>query len=119
MYTCIYEAFVQYYNCFHADHVSACCPSGMEVNTPDGIMKVLLVACVDLPAQAKLLNMKQYNGAFGCYACEDKGVPRHGCRTARDWPPRSPLRTHDTVFSNAGEATRLGSAVSQLCICTL
>ena len=36
---------------------------------------VLLLFCVDLPVQAKFLNMKQYNGACGCHACEDKGVP--------------------------------------------
>lgn len=28
----------------------------------------------------------QYNGAYGCHACEDEGVPRSGCFTAPDWP---------------------------------
>ena len=104
-------------NCYHTEHILTCCPLGIEVNTPDGIMTaraVLLLVCVDLPAQAKLLNMKQYNGVYGCHVCEDKGVPRHGCPIARDWPcvtPRSALRTHETVLRNAGEATRCGSAV--------
>ena len=76
---------------------------------------VLLLFCVDLPAQANPLNMKQYNGEYGCHACEDKGVPRRGCPTARDWPcvtPRSPLRTHQSVISNAQEATHGNSVVS-------
>lgn len=95
----------------------SCCPLGIEVNTPDGLMTahaVLLLVCVDLPAQAKLLNMKQYNGAYGCHACEDEGVPRSGCPTARDWPcitPQSPLRTHESVISDASEATRCSRAV--------
>ena len=80
---------------------------------------VLLLVCVDLPAQTKLLNMKQYNGAYGCHACEYEGVPRYGCPIAQDWPcitPRSPLRTHETVITNAGEATRGGSAVIKMII---
>ena len=78
---------------------------------------VLLLVSVDLPAQAKLLNMKQYNGAYGCHACEDEGVPQSECPTSRDWPcitPRSPLRTHELVIRNASEATRCSSVVRQL-----
>ena len=55
----------------------------------------------------------QYNGAYGCHACED-GVPQSGCFTAPDWPcitPQSPLRTHESVIGNASEATRCGRVV--------
>ena len=101
---------------YYPKHIFTCYSLGIKVNTPDGKLTahaVLLLVSVDLPAQAKLLNMKQYNGAYGCHVCED-GVSRHGCPTARDWPcvtPRSPLRTHESVTSNAREATQDGSAV--------
>ena len=75
----------------------------------------LLLVCVDLPAQVKFMNMKQYNRAYGCHACEDEAVPpRSGCQTAGDWPcitPRSPLRTHESVMSDASEATQCSKAV--------
>ena len=115
--TCTCIVYVYMFRCriivFSAYH-----PLGIEVNTPEGGMSahaVLLLVCVDLPAQAKLLNMKQYNRAYGCHACEDKGVPRCGCPTARDWPcviPRSPSSTHQSVISNAQEATHGNSVVS-------
>ena len=50
--------------------------------------RAVLLVSVDSPAQAKLLNMKQYNGAYGCHACED-GVPRSGCPTAHDYSMKS------------------------------
>ena len=47
----------------HLKIMPICCyPVGIEVNTPDGIMTAhAVLVCVDLPAQAKLLNMKQYS----------------------------------------------------------
>ena len=87
--------------------------AGIEVTTPEGVMTAhapLLLVCVDLSAKAKLLNMKQYNRAYGCHVCEDEGV---SCCTARDWPCVSPrrLRSLQTVVTNACEATRSGKAV--------
>ena len=62
---------------------------GIEVNTPDGVMKahaIILICSIDLPAQAKVLNMKQYNGKFACPMCEDEGVPRPRAPMIRNWP---------------------------------
>ena len=90
---------------------------GIDVNTPDGVMKahaIILICSVDLPAQAKLLNMKQYNGKFAYPMCEDEGVPRPRAPMIRNWPfnPSSTLRTHNSVMSNAKKAIDEGCAVS-------
>ena len=56
--------------------------AGMSVNSPQGIKMchaILLLACVDLPAQAKMINMKSHNGKVACAHCEDEGVPRASC----------------------------------------
>ncbi len=91
--------------------------TGIDVDTPQGPMKahaVLLISCVDLPAQAKLLNMKQYNGKYGCHVCEDEGVPRPGAHMQRNWPFNSScnLRTHSSVKCNAREAVQVRKPVS-------
>lgn len=47
---------------------------GIQVLTPDGLKvcrATLLLISVDLPAQSKMLNMKQYNGSYACNHCED------------------------------------------------
>ena len=62
---------------------------GITVNSPQGIVTchaVLLLACVDLPAQAKMINMKSYNGKHTCAHCEYEGVPRASRHLHRDWP---------------------------------
>ena len=66
-----------------------CMPLGTVVNTPEGQMKahaMLVLCCVDLPAQALVLNMKSFNGKFACALCEDPGVPRASCHMHRNWP---------------------------------
>lgn len=86
--------------------------------TPDGPFTsraYLLLCSIDLPAQAIVSNMKQYNGAFGYAYCEEEGCPRPSSRMHRNWPKRTidaPLRTHQSVLSNAQEATTTKSAVS-------
>ena len=47
---------------------------------------MLVLCCVDLPAQALTLNMKSFNGKFACALCEDPGVPRASCPMHRNWP---------------------------------
>ena len=109
--------------CVHVCH--DCNYTGIDVDTPQGHMKahaLLLICCVDLPAQAKVLNMKQYNGKFGCPACEDEGVPRPGAHMQRNWPFNlsCTLRTHSSVKCNAQEAVRVRNPVSytsHLCAC--
>ena len=84
-------------------------------------LAVLLISCMDLPAQAKLLNMKQYNGRFGCHACEDEGIPRPGTHLQRNWPFNSScnLISHSSVKCSAREAVRDRKPVSHnphLCV---
>ena len=70
--TCIVYVYMHVYMCRCHIVFSACHPLGIEVNTPECRMRahaVMLLFCVDLAAQAKLL--KQYNGAYGCHACKD------------------------------------------------
>ena len=91
---------------------------GITVSTPDGTMTAhaaLLVCCVDLPAQAKVLNMKQFNGANGCHICEDPGVPRVHAPMTRDWPytSRNVVRTPQSFKQNAQQAIQDGRPVSR------
>ena len=64
----------------------------------------LLMCTLDLPAKAMLLNMKQFNGEYGCTYCKDKGEPRATTHLHRNWPystcstPRSHTRTPENVW---------------------
>lgn len=81
---------------------------GFDINTPDGS---LLLCSVDLPAQSKLLNMKQYNGKHGCHICEGEGVTRATSHLHRNWPyttPGGPLRSYQSI---AIQAAQNGGAV--------
>ena len=55
------------------------CASGfigvrVKIGAKDVIIRVkLLMVVADLPAKASLLNCNQFNGKFGCSACEYKG----------------------------------------------
>lgn len=74
----------------------------------------LILCSVDLPAQAIITNMKQFNGAFGCGYCEQEGNARPECPGQRNWPMVSgaPRRTHESLLANASEATSTNSPVS-------
>ena len=54
----------------------------IAVNTPGKMVsKARLVMCaIDLAARASVLNMKQFNGKWGCTYYEDVGVLRPTCR---------------------------------------
>lgn len=84
---------------------------GLVISTPDGkqtLLCVLLMCAVDLPARAIVLNMKQYNGMYGCSFCYDTGKTKIGSPLHRFWPPQSvtpALRTHQSVHENAIDAT--------------
>lgn len=88
---------------------------GIEINSPDGpiISKAILLLCsVDLPAQAALMNMKQYNGAYGCPYCEQEGSPRPTNSLHRNWPKKyEPLRSHQSMLDNAKETIAMNSSV--------
>ena len=79
-----------------------------DVRTPAGLLRchtVLLLASVDLPARALLLNMKQYNGKFSCCYCEEEGVPRASSHLHRNWPYHQhvSVRTQSSMRQNARE----------------
>ena len=67
----------------------------------------LLMCSVDL-ARASVLNMKQFNGKYGCSQCEDEGQPRASSHLVCNWPysSLSVPRTHQRVIANAREALR-------------
>ena len=82
---------------------------GVSVSTPDGIgiaRGVLLECSVDLPARAMVLQMKQFNGAFGCCYCEVEGETEAGNPLHRFWPSSSTMipRTHESITANACKA---------------
>ena len=92
---------------------------GFSVTTPscEIICKVRLLMCsADLPARASVLNMKKFNGAYGCSQCEDKGQPRTSSHLHRNWPCTTPCvaHTHESVVLNAKDSLRTKEAVSVL-----
>ena len=92
---------------------------GFSVTAPSSEItcKVRLLMCsADLPARASVLNMKKFNGAYGCSQCEDKGQPRASSHLHRNWPCTTPCvsRTHESVILNATDSLRTKEAVSML-----
>ena len=90
---------------------------GIDVASPDGpvVARARLLMCsFDLPAKAIVLNMKQFNGAYGCTYCEDKGMPRATSHLHRNWPYSTSCteRSHAGVVQNAEDALKSGNAVS-------
>ena len=78
-------------------------------------MRAILLQCsVDLPARAVVMNMKQFNGEFGCLYCEAEGRTPPGDHLHRYWPPssRGPAHSHETLLENAQETISIGDAVS-------
>ena len=69
---------------------------------------------VDLPANAIVLDTKQFNGKHGCSYCEDEGVARSTTHLHRNWSysSSSRARTHGSIIANAREAIRNGEPVS-------
>lgn len=92
------------------------------MDSPDGNVvcrAILLQVSADLPARAKLANMKQFNGAYGCLFCENPGTTMPGNSLHRFWPdiPGAEARTHASVLQNARETLSEGCAVSTVCTC--
>ncbi|XP_072145539.1 uncharacterized protein [Dermacentor andersoni] len=67
--------------------------------------------CVDSPARASLLNMKQFNGFYGCSWCLEKGTAVE--RTLRYIPGESAaaLRTHRGMVQDMQDAYEQGRPV--------
>lgn len=87
---------------------------GIDVQTSSGtktVRAMLLLSVFDLPAKSAAVNMKQFNGKYGCLYCEHPGEAlKQGCTI---YKPNVPcvLRTHELVCQHAEEAVRIGSAV--------
>ena len=90
---------------------------GIEVMTPDGPQQckaIITLGSFDLPAKAKVMNFKQYNGEYSCSTSLEKGDntltpnPR-----VRYWPFQivCTLRTKEGVIRASREAATSGEAV--------
>lgn len=88
---------------------------GIEVVTPLGTVMaraLLLTVAVDLPARALVMSMKLFNGKYSCVYCEQEGVTEGSNHLHRFWPFRTAtVRTHQSILSNALEATTKNDAV--------
>lgn len=68
------------------------------------IKAYLICCCVDSPARCKMLNMKKYNGAFGCTFCEH---PTESVNDVTKYPMQEnvpALRTNESITDNMLEA---------------
>ena len=86
---------------------------GTEVETTGGkktIRTKLILSVFDLPAKCTAVNMKQFNGRYGCLYCNHPGESlMKGCTIYR--PGTScELRTHESVNRHAEEALKSGEA---------
>lgn len=73
----------------------------------------MLLACsVDLPTRVLVTNMNQFNGAYSCCTCEDKGDNTLGSTPLqRVWPYSSSNVVRSNVYAAIREATVKGKTV--------
>ncbi|XP_078584067.1 uncharacterized protein LOC144866504 isoform X1 [Branchiostoma floridae x Branchiostoma japonicum] len=68
---------------------------------------LLMMAVMDLPAKAKALVMKQFNGMYGCNECGDSGKNPDGSNNSlhRIWPYTADMtmRSHRSIIENVRE----------------
>ena len=93
--------------------VSQILQHGIEAHTPAGVKQikaVLLTGIFDLPGKAAVLNMKQFNGQFGCLYCTDPGEMQ---MASRIYPPDAPhcSRTEQSIQECASKAEAQQSPV--------
>lgn len=84
--------------------------NGIRVLTPGGmktIRAILLTGIFDLIAKAPILNMKQFNGAYGCSTCTHPGTRQCNTRVYLPAVECTP-RTDETFLDAAEEAERTG-----------
>ena len=64
--------------------------NGLDItDTSEGPVKLktmLFIVSADLPAWAKLMNMKYYTGKFSCQLCDQEGSPYDANNRHRAWP---------------------------------
>lgn len=73
-----------------------------------------MLVSVDLPARALVLNMKQFNGKYGCSICLDEGESPAGQPMLRFYPYKdtSTPRTHQSMLTDARKVVMEGGTVS-------
>ena len=92
--------------------------NGVEINSPDRgtfILKGALIACTcDLPARAIITNTIQYNGAFCCVKCLQRGqTAKTGEKGSthvfsfNSDDPKGLTRTEESVLENSKDALQL------------
>jgi hypothetical protein len=87
---------------------------GFEISTESGPRKIkaaMVAMSCDLPARALVLNMKQFNGEYGCHLCEDPG---ESSSMLRWWPYKSTVvsRTKESLLKNSLEVANTQEVVS-------
>ena len=66
------------------------------------VMHAAMLCSVDLPARAIVINMKQFNGLYGCCYCESSGTTPPENPLLRFWLPGvHTARTHKSLLENA------------------
>jgi len=118
----------------YSNFISHCAPdffnSGIVVKVSPTetatVRGLLMMAVMDLPAKAKALVMKQFNGMYGCNECGDSGKNPDGSNNSlhRIWPYTADMtmRSHRSIIENVRETlsrSNPGNAVSCLFAYTL
>lgn len=90
---------------------------GFEISTAYGPRKIkaaMVAMSCDLPARALVLNMKQFNGAYGCHLCEDPGESCSNSPMLRWWPYNGAVvgRTKESLLKNSLEVANTQEVVS-------
>jgi len=91
--------------------------TGIDVLSPDEpdpihIRGLVICGSCDLPAKAKFLNMKQYNGYYSCCKCEIKGEVSERTENCLAFPvDDSPLRKEADIARYAEQAFHSGKSV--------
>lgn len=83
--------------------------NGIEIETPDiqnpiNVKAWIICGTCDLPAKALFLNMKQYNGKFGCHKCKQPGE-RLEKRQVYPYKKNMNLRTEAETLRQADRVT--------------
>ena len=95
--------------------------SGIEMHSPDKpepfiLRGYLLCGTADLPARSLICNSIQFNGAYSCWKCLQKGeTAKVGKGHTHIFPfianrPKEPLRTTDSVISDSQKSLDLKEA---------
>ncbi|XP_050027377.2 uncharacterized protein [Dermacentor andersoni] len=71
-----------------------------------------VTCCVDSPARAAVLNMKQFNGYFGCSWCLERGTAVEGTLKYLCHAEPAPERTHEGVFKAMLQAVHQRTTVA-------